>query len=203
MKKIALLGGGGFAIELLDYMLQENIKPVGYYSPIEDKYLSKYLKWLGDENLKYNKEYKYILASGRIEIRKKMIDFLEYHNLEVGSFISKYAYISQFATIGKGVVAVPMIMITGNPIIGDYLFINGDSSIGHHAKIGKNVVVGPGVRITGHCQIGNNVSFGANSCLIPGTKIEDNSEIAIGTFPRKRVKYNKIVISKPGDVFDK
>lgn len=202
MKNIVLLGGGGLAIELLDYMLQENINPIGYYSPEEDKELSKYLKWLGNERQNYNKEYIYIIASGRIEIRKKMIDFLESHRLKVGSFISKYAYISKFAIIGKGIVATHTAAITGNPIIDDYLFING-SAIGHHAKIGKNVVVGPGVKITGHCQIGNNVSFGANSCLIPGTKIEDNSEIAIGTFPRKRVRCNKIVISKPGDVFDK
>lgn len=203
MKDIVLLGGGGFAIELLDYMLQEDIKPIGYYSLEKNDDLSKHIKWLGNEKTNYSREYRYIIASGRIDIRKKMIDFLEKNKLDVGSFISKKAYISNFAVIGKGAVIVPMTMITGNPIIGDYLFLNIKGTISHHVKMKNNIVVGPGCKITGHCQIGNNVIFGANSCLIPDTKIEDNSEIGINSFPRQIVKSNKIVVSRPGEAIDR
>lgn len=198
MKECAFLGGGGFAIELLDYMVADGKKPVGYYSPIMDDFFSGILPWLGDERIAFDESLEYIIASGAVNIRMKMIEFLKCKKLNIGSFISSKSYISSYAKIGVGAVIAPNSMVTGNPIIGNWLFLNAQSAVGHHALLGNNIVIGPGVHVTGHCEIGDNVSFGANSALIPETKIGSNSEIAICTFPKKNVKENKIVIGIPG-----
>ena len=198
MAEVALLGGGGLAIELLDYMIAEKKKPVGYYAPMEDDFFKGVLPWLGDEKDAYNKNFEYIVASGVINIRLKMINFIEHFGLVAGTFTSNKSYISSFSKIGKGAVILPNSMLTGNPIIGNWFFMNAQSVVGHHAILGNNIVIGPGVRVTGHCEVGDNVSFGANSALIPGTKIGSNSEIAICTFPKKKVKENKIVIGISG-----
>lgn len=198
----ALMGGGGLALELFEYMNSEGEKLIGYYAPEEDLVLSRYLRWLGNErNTDLNPSVHYVIASGLLAIRQKIIAFLEGHYLTIGSFISKYAYVSSLAVLGKGVVVVPGVAITGNAVLGDYVLINLHSVIAHDACVGNNVVVGPGVMITGHCKIEDNVIFGTNSALLPGTVVGANSEIGILTFPRKRVRNNTTVITSPGTVF--
>lgn len=195
-----LLGGGGLAIEILDYMSFDGIKPVGYYSPEKDDDLSGVLSWLGNEKDSYESRFTYVISSGYTHIRKMMIDFIEKNNLDVYTFISSQSYVSSLAEVGKGAVIAPYAAITGNPIIGKYLLANIHSSISHHSIVGDNVVVGPGARITGRCQLGSNVYMGANSCLLPETIIENDIDIGISTFPNNRavLRSNTSVVGKPG-----
>lgn len=203
MKELALLGGGGLALELIEYMLDEDIKIAGYFAPQEDYDCSHYVPYLGDERENYSHNLRYLLASGLVNIRRNMIDFLETHNLQSGHFFSHKAHVSSMAKIGKGTVITPFAAVTGNPIIGDYVFMNIYSNISHHAVVGSNIVLGPGSRVNGHCSLGNDVSLGSNACLIPGTVLGDGVEIGILSYPRRKVKDNKIVLAMPIKSMDK
>ena len=201
MSKIFFLGGGGFAIELLEYMTTDGITVSGYYSLDEDKELSKYIPWMGFERDKIgelDREAEYIIAIRQLKLRRKLIDFIKSNNLKIGSYVSKSVYFSQFANIGKGLVAFPRAMITGNPVVGDFFFIDANSIISHGDVIGENVVVGPAVTICGDCTIGNNVTFGVNSAVLPGTKIGDNCEISIQSYPNRVIPSDSVVVVKPG-----
>ena len=192
-EKYYFLGGGGFAIELYEYMSSEE--------------LSEYIPWMGDMDKKtydeFDREAQYILAVRLIKYREKMIRFMEKMDLEAGSFISSMAYRSKFAKLGKGIVAFPNAMITGNPVVGDFLFMDAFSIISHGDLMGDNIVIGPGVIVTGDSEIGDGVTFGVNSAILPGTKIGNNVEIAINTYPRRRVADGSSIISPPGKNFGK
>lgn len=203
MQDIALLGGGGLALELVEYMMAEDIKIAGYYAPEEDDDCSAYIPYLGDENKNFSTSLRYIVASGIIQIRRKMINFIEEKGLMAGSFISKHAYVSKMAKIGKGAIITPFSAIGGNPVIGDYILMNGGAKVGHHAILGDNIVIGPGAGVLGHCILGNDISLGCNACLIPGTVLGSGVEIGILTYPRKKVKAEKAVMSLPGEMIDK
>lgn len=202
MKEYIFLGGGGFALELYEYMFSDGCKVIGYYALEESEELKGILPWLGntdlvrDEDLNRNAEY--IIAVRLIKYRLKMIDFIEKHGLNAGTFISREAYYSKTAKLGKGVIAFPRAMITGNAITGDYLFIDVLSVISHGDVLGNNIVIGPAVTICGDCTIGDNVTFGVNSAVLPGSVIGSNTEIAIGTFPRHKTPENSSVIGLPG-----
>lgn len=205
MEEYILLGGGGFALELYQCMSLEGKKVKGYFAKEEDEKLSKHIPWLGyEENMKeeeLDKKASYLIAVRLIKLRKKLIQFIDKHDLIAGSFISKEAYCSQIATIGKGMIAFPRAMITGNPVIGDYFFIDSLALVAHGDIIGNNVVVGPAAIITGDCIVGDNTTFGVNSCCLPGTKIGSNVEIGIGTYPQRRVPDNCTVIGQRGKKF--
>ena len=204
-EKFVLLGGGGFAIELLEYMLSDGLEVVGYYAQSKNEELSEYIQYLGDmdetadEDL--DRSVKYIVAVRLIKYRDKMIQFIENHNLDTGSYVSKRAYYSSMAKLGKGAVIFPNAMVTGNPVVGDYLFLDSFSIISH--VMGNNIVIGPGVIVTGDSEIGNGVTFGVNSAILPGTKIGDNVEISINSYPRRRVPDNSSIITPPGKNFGK
>ena len=94
-------------------------------------------------------------------------------------------------------------MVTGNPKVGDYLFMDVFSIISHGDVMGNNIVIGPAAVITGDCIIGDNVTFGVNSALVPGTRIGSNTEIAVKTFPGGNIPQNSRILSKPGKNFGK
>lgn len=201
------LGGGGFAIELYEYMTAEGKNVAGYYAQEESPDLSQFIPWLGDMDKtpydKFDREGKYILAIRLIRFRDKVIRFMEEMDLEAGSFISRQAYYSKFAKLGKGAVVFPNAMITGNPVVGDFLFMDVFSVISHGDLMGNNIVIGPGVIVTGDSEIGDGVTFGVNSAILPGTKIGSNVEIAINTYPQRRVPNGSSILTPPGKNFGK
>lgn len=203
--KYILLGGGGFAIELYEFMQADNQNVVGYYAQEDNKELSTFIPWLGDmDNTPYDafdREAQYILAVRLLKYRDKFIQFMEKMDLTPGTFISSKAYFSKLAKIGKGAVAYPSAMITGNPVVGDYLFMDVFSIISHGNVMGDNIVIGPGVIVTGDTKIGDNVTFGANSAVLPGTKIGNNVEIAINSYPKRRVPDGSSILTPPGQNF--
>lgn len=120
-KEYALLGGGGLAIEIAEYMLTEGYSLHGYYAPCEDADSSVILPYLGDERCKFSRNLCYIIGAGLIQLRSKMISFIEANDLEAGTFISRHAYLSSLAKIGKGSVICPQAVVSGNPSIGSYV----------------------------------------------------------------------------------
>ena len=99
-EKYYFLGGGGFAIELYEYMSSEGKNVAGYYAQSESRDLSCFIPWMGDMDTtpyeKFDREAEYILAVRLIKYRDKMIKFMEKMNLNAGSFISCKAYCSRF-----------------------------------------------------------------------------------------------------------
>lgn len=206
-EKFYFLGGGGFAIELYEYMVSEGKTVLGYYAQEDSVELSHYIPWMGDMDKmpyeKFDRTAQYILAVRLIKYREKIIRFMEQMDLTSGTFISSQAYYSKFAKIGKGAVVFPNAMITGNPVVGDFIFMDAFSIISHGDIIGNNIVIGPGVIVTGDSEIGNGVTFGVNSAILPGTKIGNNVEIAINTYPRRRVPDGSSILTPPGKNFGK
>ncbi len=207
MAKYIFLGGGGFALELYGYMQDDGNEVLGYYALEESPELKNVISWLGDtdkvKDEDLDKEAEYIVAVRLIRYRLKMIDFIEKYGLKAGTFIHSEAYLSKAAKLGKGTIAFPRAMITGNVRAGDYLFIDALSIISHDDILGNNIVIGPAVTICGDVHVGDNCTFGVNSAVLPGTVIERNSEIAIGTYPRRRVFEGSTIISQPGRNFGK
>lgn len=205
--KFYFLGGGGFAIELYEYMSAEGKNVKGYYAQSESPELSKFIPWMGDMDKtpyeSFDRSAQYLLAVRLIKYREKMIQFMEHMNLLPGSFISSKAYCSRFAKLGKGAIVFPNAMITGNPVVGDFLFMDAFSIISHGDIIGNDIVIGPGVIVTGDSEIGDRVTFGVNSAILPGTRIGNNVEIAINTYPRRRVADDNSILSPPGKAFGK
>lgn len=193
-----ILGAGGFALEAYEYLASDGFSVSGYLSPEEDHTLSEYIKWLGNDDNGFDPNYKYVLGTGLVELRRKIINKFLKKKATFFSFIHSKSYVSKLATLGRGAFIAPNVSIVGNPRIGDFFFANVNSSVGHHSLIKDNVVLSPGSRVSGFCIIENNVSLATNSALVPKTKIGCNSEIGICTYPKRNVINDTIVFTHPG-----
>ena len=203
--KIIIIGAGGHAAELDDYINLFNIiqkrnkdkfEINGFLDDNPDSYKSYQFSapYLGEiKSHKIDKNCKYIIAIANIKFRRPIIESFLKLGAEFITFIHPSAFISKSANIGAGSVIAPNVNIGPNVKIGKFNMINARASIGHDTVIGKYNFITPNVCFSGYTKIGNENMFGINSATIPNIEVGSNNKIAAGMVLDKNIKDNTTV----------
>lgn len=199
MKKLGIIGCGGFGREVLDLAikLEFNLSKIIFFesdnffkdrkvNQVEVKPLSKFCEI----------EYDAIVAVGDPKIRMSIINQLP-KNTNYINLISKQANLSKNAKIGRGIVIMDFCYVTDNAELGNHVHLNNNSSVGHDSKVGDYFTTAAGVRISGSCNIGNNVYFGHNSSTIQGIDICDNVKVGINSTILKSINISGTYFGLP------
>lgn len=179
MKKIIILGGGGFAGEVLDTIDEinqyttERISPLGFLYDGGEKEKGKVIDGLpvlgSISNLKEFdlKEFFLIVPIGRTIWRRKVVK----EAIEMGgkfiNIIHPSTRISKWCKIGEGCIIQGQCIFTPDMKIGDFFVCNDNVSIGHETVIGDFVHINPNVNIAGSTKIGNDVFIGVKATILP------------------------------------
>ena len=172
MKDIVLIGGGGHCKAVIDVIEQEgrfNIIGIIDKPELLGKNILGYPIIGSDNDLEYlSKIYKYALVTvGQIKspaLRIKLFDLALEAGFSLPSIISPRAYVSEYATIGKGVVIMHDALVNANAKIGNNCIINSKALIEHdchisdHCHISTSVTINGGVTIGAGCFIGSGVT---------------------------------------------
>ncbi len=184
LKKLAIIGYGGFAREI-----SCNFKKTDYEYFINNKYIDNTnkdkVKIL--EELDTNK-YKVIICIGEPSIRKKIVDELPL-NTDYHTYIDKHAIIldKETVNIGKGSIITAGSILTTNINIGKFNHINLDNTIGHDTNLDDYITTTTGVHISGNVNIGKNVYFGCGSVVRNNVNIGDNIIIGMNAVVTKNI----------------
>ena len=134
MKKVVLIGAGGHAAELMDYIdyinksnKQMKFNIVGLIDDDKDnyghyKFSSVYLGTIDDHVV--DKNIGYLLAIGDIIIRKTIIKKFKSRGANFVGLTHPTALISSSAIIGEGVVISHNVSIGPNVVVGDFNVLN-------------------------------------------------------------------------------
>lgn len=172
-KLLALIGGGGHALSLLD-ILPSSVRVAGYVDiyPVR----SFPLPYLGNDDAFCEKHQDEGVAityvSGKncsLTARRRIID--RYRNFEAPVIIAPTAIISPSATAGKGCQVFHRAVIGPETIIGAYSIVNTGAIVEHGCRIGENVFIGPGAVICGGVTIGDDTYVGAGTVIRPGVTV--------------------------------
>lgn len=193
--EIIIIGAGGLAREIVSWhnTSGNNIKTkiVGYLDDnlnALDDYTAD-LKILGKIDLvNIKKEQSVIVAISDLETKKNILEKALNNNVQIANYIHESCYIGERTNIGKGLVMLPYAIISCDTIIGDLVFINNGSQIGHDVIVGNLTSIMANVDIGGGAVIGNNVFIGSNAVILPGVKIPDNTRIGAGSVVLKSIK---------------
>lgn len=202
--EIIVVGAGGLARELVSW---HNSTKVGLKSKIIgllddnlnalDNY-STNLKILGEINLDLIKENQSVLvAISDVETKKYILKKTIESKVLISNFIHESCFIGERTTFGKGLVMFPYAIVSCDTSIGDIVFINNGSQIGHDVTIGDFTSIMANVDIGGGAVIGNNVFIGSNAVILPGVKIPDNTRIGAGSVVLKSLKHNGTYFGNP------
>lgn len=204
MKKIIIVGSGGHAAELRDYINHNNsarptdfIEVVGFIDDNEDTYkhygfAEPFLGGIKDHQV--NKGVNYLMGIANLNFRKEIIQKLETQGAEFIGLIHPTAIISPSAEIHPTSVVSHNASVGAKAKIGKYNMLNSRCTIGHDSVLGDFNFISPQVAISGNTKIGNGNLIGTNACTIPGISIGDNNKIAAGMVLYKPVEDDSTVL---------
>ncbi len=187
MKKIFIVGGGGFAREChlaLEVLIKH--KPelglsfggfLGHNGNVVDTKSLQHL-FLGDVKDHVFKDGEYcVIGVGRPDIRKKIFDDLKAMGAKFYTLIAYDCLIGETVKFGEANIIFSS-SFTSEITAGDGNLFNGEVIVGHDCKIGNFNFFAPRTNILGNVKIGDGNTIGTGSVLLPNCKIGDNNKIA-------------------------
>ncbi|MFZ2889157.1 DapH/DapD/GlmU-related protein [Sulfuricurvum sp.] len=198
-KRLAIIGGGGFAKEIIEVALLNGFEIIGIFAEHNNLIAYPHLGYL-DELLSKRDTFDYVhIAFGGINQtgvanRAKIIHFLDKNCIPSATLISPYARISTNVTIAEGTYIAHNALISCDARIDAHVIINTASLIGHDAHIGKNTTVSPQAFIGGESIIGKNTLISAGVMIKQGITIGENCIIGMGSIIQRSIQSNMLMV---------
>lgn len=203
MKKIIIIGTGGFAREIL-FLLDEMGKfeqVAGFMEPDEIWNTSWQNKMLMDKPVfpmssQNSSKNAFVIGIGDPIIRKKVTTQLD-TNADFPVLIHPNAAVSRWVEIDKGAIITAGCVVTTQIILGAHAHLNLCTTIGHDCRINDFFTTAPGVNISGNCNIDSQVYFGTGSATRQGINICANVTIGMGAMVVKDIVEPGVYIGIP------
>jgi acetyltransferase-like isoleucine patch superfamily enzyme len=181
MKDIYIIGTGGFASEVTEYILDNGEYRIKGYFDINEKDYKKYryqAPFLTNEkNFNFDSNDNVVIAIADNKIRNKIYLNLKEKGVNFPNIIHKSACISKLSKINEGSIICPFVTITSNSNIGKNFQANIYSYVAHDCVIGDNVTFAPSVKCNGNVVIEDDVYVGTGAIIFQG---KPNKPIIIG-----------------------
>jgi len=126
-----------------------------------------------------------VVAVGQLpssDIRQSLVKLLLLLGYELPSFVSSFAYVSSYATIGDGTVIMHGAIVNSAASIGRNCIINTRAVIDHDCTIGDFCHISTGVLLNGAVSIGSESFVGSGAMVREGLCLP--SQVIIGASKR-------------------
>lgn len=194
---IVLLGAGGFAREVYDWVNLETFSIVALFSENSASGTGLYGTPVIN-NLSNLKLAKFVVAVGDPLLKMRFVELAIAAGLEPAPpIIHRSAVLGRGNKIGLGSVICPFVCVTTNTDIGKYTVLNLSSTVGHDTSIGEYSTVSPGANISGNCAIGDACYIGTNSAIREKVTIGNHSTVGMGAVVTKSHGMNLTLIGSP------
>ncbi|WP_310556221.1 NeuD/PglB/VioB family sugar acetyltransferase [Flavobacterium sp.] len=203
-RKIIIIGAGGLARELeswisSDQETKESCNIIGYLNDdLELKHVGLLHPIINkiDFSIISNENF-FLVGIADCVFKEKLSIEAKKYGIKFESYIHNTSLIGSRTTLGTGIVMLPYSIVSCDAIIGDLVFINNGSQIGHDVIIGDYCSIMANVDIGGGAQIGKNVLIGSNAVILPGVKIPENTVVGAGSVVVKSIKQSGSYFGNP------
>ena len=197
---IFILGSGGFAHELHDYMhdlwRQANQGRFG-----SSKFLGSEIFFVDGSNPdaltveEYHKrlgqsECYSIMGAGHCDIKMRMIEEIKG---DIISFVHPRAV--NLGKIEEGCILAPGAVVAPRAALGKHVLCNYNSTVGHDSEIGSYSIICPNASVGGTCTLGKGVYVGSNACIRENISIGDGATIGMGAVVTRDVPAGATIIN--------
>jgi len=214
MKKIIIMGAGGFCVEVL-WVIQEmnktgqsNWNVVGILDDNPDlrgeKILDVEVLGTSDDAGSLLPEQCYFhCALGKNKDRARLAEKLESKGFKPATLIHPTVVIAPNVSIGDGVFVGALSIIGPEAKIGDHVLMNTHVGIGHHSEIADYSQICPAVYVNGDCKVGKMAFIGSNATLQPGITVGASSSVGANSFVHRSVKPEHTVVGVPARIISR
>jgi sugar O-acyltransferase (sialic acid O-acetyltransferase NeuD family) len=207
MQNIVILGAGGFGREVLDIIIAQNKvskrwKMLGFVDEnreLKGKVLNGYpvlgsFDWFSKIDLK---EIRVVCAIGDNISKKKVVEKAKGLGLRFANVVHPSVIMTEFVTLGEGVIICAGCILTNQITIGNHVIINLDVTIGHDSIIEDFCTLSPGVHISGRNKIGEGANVGTGAVTIQGITIGRWSIIGAGAVVAQDIPDKVVAVGVP------
>ncbi|SRR5690606_19709940 len=200
---LLVIGGGGHAKVLIDALLAQHRRVLGFTDPDESRPdILRVARLGGDEVVSRYRPDQVLLVNGigttGSSARRREV-YYRYRSL--GYRFEKVIHPS--VVLGAGVVLEEGVQIMAGAVvqtgtrIGANSIVNTRASVDHDCVLAAHVHVGPGATLSGTVRVGEDAFVGAGSTIIQGRTIGECSLIAAGAVVIRDVPANVSVAGVP------
>lgn len=211
MKKLFIIGAGGFGREVLGYAIDvlDHAKSKGHtvdwdIAGFLDDNPSALSLYNCASNIIgpihghiVNQENVYICAIADVRIKKKVCESMFNRGACFVNLVHPTARVGSTSKLGIGVILAPLSQVTEDVVIGNHVILNLYSSCGHDASIGDYCTISAHCDITGFVQLEEGVFLGSHAVIIPGCKIGAFARLGAGSVILKNVETESTVFGNP------
>lgn len=106
--------------------------------------------------------------------------FTTFPDRNIISVVSRRAYVSGFATVGRGCFIGNHAHVGPEAVVGDGAIVNTAAVVEHETVLGVGCHVGPRAVVCGRCKIGDRVFLGAGATVRDGVTIGPDIVVGAG-----------------------
>ncbi|MEE7440259.1 acetyltransferase [Methylobacterium oryzae] len=202
VRRLALIGGGGFSKEIAEVAQMRGYIVEATYSSQPTAQVGTYRGYL-DELLADRDVYEGVaLAVGgvsrsAIQARAEIIAWLDRHALPCPPLVSPHAIVSQGVSLGAGAFVAHGVIVNVDARLGRFCVANTGAIIGHDAEIGDNTTISPAAFIGGRCAIGADGLIGPLAKVLQGLKVGARAMIGMGCTVLRTVPDDAVIWPRP------
>ncbi|MFA7402896.1 MAG: hypothetical protein WC007_02795 [Pelobacteraceae bacterium] len=137
------------------------------------------------------------LAVGYPEHKEFVIE--KYRNLQLvwETFVHPTAVISKYVRLGTGSIIAPFVLLAGNAVLSDFVFMNVYSAVGHDSVVGTRCSLMPYSCVNGGVAIGKECLVATGAKILPGVTMGDRCRISAGAIVSIDVPADSLVFGNP------
>ncbi len=204
MKKVVIMGAGGFAREVADII--RDMGPSGGLSLLGyvDRDSSRRGEAVNDSvvlgalsDIEEPSALFAVAGSGDLAIRRRQIAEIEESGMDFLTLVHPSVIMSAFVQIGQHCVICAGSILTNTITIGSHVVLNLGVTVGHDVTIGDHCVLSPGVHVSGNVTIECGCTIGTGAVLLPGVTLGEGTVVGAGAVVTKDVAAGSTAVGVP------
>lgn len=206
MKKLVIIGAGGFGREMLAWARQSaNTWPVKGFLDDNPRALDGFAKNVpllgGVNDYQPHEDDVFVCAMGRVEFKRLCVERILSRGGEFAQVIHATSARGENVAVGRGVILCPHSAVSSDVRIGDFVTVNMHSTVAHDAVVGNWTQIHCHADITGGVILGEGVLVGSHASILPGVKVGDGAIVGAGAVVMQDVQPGTSVFGAPARPF--
>ena len=201
MKDLIIIGGGGFAKEVIWLANDCNRKVKGV---LDDSVQTHNIQVqgatvLGDVSSWVNyKDCEFIIAIGSPRTRQKVLDkMLTFGEPDFATLIHPSVRFSNTVSIGEGSIICAGSILTADISLGKHNILNLNVTVGHECEFADYVTIAPMVAVSGNVKLHHLVEVGTGAVIRQGLNLAEGSMLGMGGILTKNIPERMIYAGNP------